>query len=77
MAIIGWIVSVMTLLGGLALWQQPLFAHADRVAMMLFGMALLSFPPFWTDAPLGLSRKPRIAACLALLLSLPLVLLRP
>lgn len=77
MAIIGWVISVMALLGGIALWQQPPFIHADRVAMLLLGMSLLSFPPFWTDAPLGLSRKPRVTACLALILSLPLVLLRP
>lgn len=77
MAIVGWIISTLALLGGLALWQQPLFVHADQVAMMLLGLALLSFPPFWMDAPFGLSRKPRLAAGLALILSLPLVLLRP
>jgi hypothetical protein len=77
MAIIGWIVSIATLLAGLALWQEPLFLHAEGVAGVLLAAAVFSFPPFWADAPLGLSARPRIACCLALVLALPLVLLRP
>lgn len=76
MGLVGWIVSIAALLGGLALWQDRPFAGALLVAGWLLAVAFLGFPPIWRDRPLGISPAQRIALCLALLLAMPLILLR-
>jgi hypothetical protein len=77
MAIIGWIISTMAFLGGLALRQDMPFFHNDQIANGLLAAAFLSFPPFWRDRPFGIGAKPRIVLCLAMLLSLPTILIQP
>lgn len=77
MALIGWIISAAALLCGLALRQDMPFSHAYEIANGLLFAAFLTCPAFWADAPFGITAKPRIMACLAMVLALPLVLLRP
>ncbi|MDX3908314.1 MAG: hypothetical protein QHC67_00630 [Sphingobium sp.] len=77
MALIGWIISIGALLGGLALRQDAPFPHADQIADGLLLAAFLACPSFWAEAPFGIGRKPRIMACLAMLLALPSILMRP
>lgn len=77
MAILGWIISFISLFAGLALYQQPVIAHADSVMKGLFLASFLSFPPIWRESPMGITRGQRISACLAMILSLPLVFMQP
>lgn len=75
MAFIGWIISVCAMLGGLALKQDLPIPHADQIANGLLFASFLACPPFWKDAPLGIGRKPRIMACVAMIFALPLAFL--
>lgn len=77
MALVGWIVCVVALLGGLALQQDMPFAHADIIAQGLLLAAFIACPAFWADAPFGITAKPRVAACIAMALAVPLVLMQP
>ncbi len=77
MALVGWIVCVVALLGGLALQQDMPFAHADIIAQGLLFAAFIACPAFWADAPFGITAKPRVAACIAMALAVPLILMRP
>jgi len=77
MALIGWIISICALLGGLALRQDMPFAHAEEIANGLLLAAFLACPGFWTDTPFGIGRKPRVMACLAMMLALPSILMQP
>jgi hypothetical protein len=75
MAILGWIVSLATFLGGLALCQGAPIPHAMEIAKGLLFAAFLTFPPLWAERPLGITAGQRIMACLAMLLMLPAILL--
>ncbi|PZU58205.1 MAG: hypothetical protein DI547_10650 [Sphingobium sp.] len=71
MAALGWILSFIALFGGLALRQDQPFAHAAAIAVMLFVIAFLAFPPVWADRPLGITKGQRITAAVAMLLAMP------
>lgn len=75
MAAIGWIFSLIALLGGLTLLQDMPMGGSPALAIALFLLALLACPLIWRELPLGVTRGQRIIAALALILSLPLVLL--
>lgn len=77
MALVGWIFSVIALLGGLALMQDMPFSSADMIGRGLLLAAFLLCPSLWADAPFGITAKPRIAACIAMMLALPSVLMQP
>ena len=77
MAFIGWIISVSALLGGLALRQDMPIPHSAQISDGLLLAAFLTCPSFWADAPFGITAKPRIMACVAMALALPVILLRP
>ncbi|CAN5381959.1 hypothetical protein BH10PSE12_BH10PSE12_34850 [soil metagenome] len=77
MAMIGWIISMAALLGGLALKQDMPVMHAQDLANGLLFAAFLSFPPIWSDRPMGITAKPRITLCLAMLLAVPAIMLQP
>lgn len=76
MAIIGWIISFAAFLGGLALRQDMPFFHDDQISDGLLVAAFLSFPPFWRGRPFGIGARPRVVLCLAMLLSLPAILIQ-
>ncbi|HEX7782853.1 MAG TPA: hypothetical protein VF509_08600 [Sphingobium sp.] len=75
MAIIGWIVSTAAFLAGLALRQDLPFLLDDRISNGLLFAAFLTFPPFWAGKPLGITAGQRIMACVAMLLTLPVLFL--
>jgi hypothetical protein len=77
MALVAWIISAFSFLGGLALQADMHGATADLLSKGLFAAAVLSCPLLWESwlARQLLSGKERAMACVALLLSLPLVLL--
>lgn len=74
MALLGWILSFICLLGGLALRQDLPIGGSVTVSNILIVFALLACPMIWRDLPLGVSRGQRIVAGLALVFALPLIL---
>ncbi|MGC4251288.1 MAG: hypothetical protein QM605_07440 [Sphingobium sp.] len=75
MAPVGWIISFVCLFTGLALRQDMPVGGSATLSMLLMAMALLACPMLWLGSPFGISRGQRIVAALAMLLSLPLILL--
>lgn len=76
MAILAWIISIATFLGGLAV-QADMSRHlAETIAPGLFAASFLACPVLWKMPPLDdlLDGRQRAMACVALLLALPLVL---
>ncbi|MGV3769466.1 MAG: hypothetical protein ACO1NM_05505 [Sphingobium phenoxybenzoativorans] len=73
MAILGWIISIVAFLAGLALRQDLPFLYDDRISNGLLFAAFLAFPPLWAEKPLGITATPRIMACVAMLLALPML----
>jgi hypothetical protein len=73
-ALIGWIVSFVTLFGGLALWQDMPLDGSSVLANGLFLLAALSCPLLWREKPLGITFSQRIFLAMAVLCSLPLLL---
>lgn len=74
MAMIGWTLSFLCMLGGLALRQDVPFGGSTSISNILIIFALLCCPAVWRDLPLGVSRKQRIVAGLALVFALPIIL---
>ena len=74
MALLGWILSFICLLAGLALRQDLPIGGSVTVSNILIIFALLACPMIWRDLPLGVSRGQRIVAGLALVFALPLIL---
>lgn len=76
MAILAWIISIATFLGGLAVQADMSRALSDTIAPGLFTASFLACPVLWKMPPLDelLDGRQRAMACLALLLALPLVL---
>lgn len=75
MALVGWIIGLAAFLGGLALRMDLGVPQAVLISKGLLAIAFLACPMIWRDTPLGISRGQRISAGLAMVLSLPLVLL--
>jgi hypothetical protein len=77
MTAIAWIISALSFLGGLAVQADMHGAQADMLAKGLFAASVFSCPVIWDNAMAKqlLTGKERAMACLALMLSLPLVLL--
>lgn len=74
MAAIGWIFSLIALLGGLTLLQDMPVDGSPALAIALFLLALLACPLLWRELPLGVTRGQRIIAALALVFALPIIL---
>lgn len=76
MAILAWIISIATFLGGLAVQADMARPLADTIAPGLFAASFLACPVLWKMPPLDdlLDGRQRAMACVALLLALPLVL---
>lgn len=77
MALIGWIISIASLLGGLAMRQDMPIPNSYQISNGLLLAAFLACPSFWVDAPFGITAKPRIMACMAMALALPAMLFHP
>lgn len=77
MAILAWIISIGAFLGGFAALTDLAPTQAGLIAPGLFVMSALTCPPIWETslASALLDSKQRIAACIALVLALPLALL--
>ena len=75
MALIGWFLSFVALLGALALRQDMPVGGSFDLSNILFLLALLACPMLWRGKPLGISRAQRVVTALILLFCLPLVLL--
>lgn len=76
MGILAWIVCVATFLGGLSVQTDFARALGEPLSQGLFLASFLACPLLWKFPPLCdmLSGKQRAAACAALLLALPLLL---
>ena len=74
MALVGWMLSFMTLFAALALRQDMPVDGSAILSNMLALLSLLACPLIWRDKPFGISRGPRIVTALVLLFSLPLLL---
>jgi hypothetical protein len=74
-ALVGWILSFISLFGALALRQDLPIGGSDTISNLLIALAVLSCPMIWRERPLGISRGQRIVAGLALACALPLILL--
>ena len=77
MSALAWIVCVATFLGGLAAQTDFARALAEPLSNGLFAASFFACPFLWKMPPLSdmLSGKQRAAACIALLLALPLLLI--
>lgn len=77
MTAIAWIMSALCFLAGLSVQADMHGAQADMLAKGLFAASLFSCPVIWDNemAKQLLTGKERAMACVALILSLPLVLL--
>jgi hypothetical protein len=75
MALVGWILSFICLLAGLALRQDLPIGGSVTISNILIVFALLACPMIWRDLPIGVSRGQRIVAGLALVFALPIILL--
>lgn len=77
MALLAWIISITAFLGGFAARMDLPLVRAETVSTGLFAISALACPLLWearfTSALLN--GRQRVAACLALVLALPLVLL--
>lgn len=76
MGALAWIVCIATFLGGVSAQNDLPRALGDILSNGLFAASFLACPVLWKFPPLSdlLTGKQRAAACLALLLALPLVL---
>ncbi len=74
MALLGWILSFICLLAGLALRQDMPIGGSVTLSNLCIVFALLSCPMIWRDLPLGVSRGQRIVTGLALVVALPIIL---
>lgn len=77
MTALAWIVCIGTFLGGFAV-EMDLSRHlGEQLQTGLFAASFIACPALWKMPPLSdwLDGKQRAMACLALLLSLPLVLM--
>ncbi|WP_093019081.1 hypothetical protein [Sphingobium sp. YR768] len=74
MALVGWILSFIALLAGLALRQDMPIGGSVTISNLLIIFALLTCPMIWRDLPLGVSRGQRIVTGLALVFALPIIL---
>lgn len=76
MAALGWIISIATFMGGLAAFRDLAAPFAGHLALVLLTASLLTCPLLWRHDIMAnwLSGRMRAMACLALLLSLPLIL---
>ena len=76
---LAWIICIGTLLGGLATQMDLPRMLGDTISTGLFVASFFSCPALWRLYPLSdfLSGKQRAAACIALMLALPLVLVGP
>ncbi|MET0249129.1 MAG: hypothetical protein ABW164_05320 [Sphingobium sp.] len=75
MAMLGWIIGFLSLLGGLAMRQDMPIGGSGALSTMLFLLAVLACPMIWRQNPLGISRGQRITAALILFCCLPSLLL--
>jgi hypothetical protein len=77
MALLAWIISIGTFLGGLAVQADMRVPPSGIIAGGLFVASVLSCPILWENwvASAMLSGKERMMGCVALMLALPLVLL--
>lgn len=75
MAMLGWIIGFMALLGGLALRQDMPMGGSTALSTMLIALAVIACPAIWLHNPFGVSRGQRITAALILLCCLPALLL--
>ncbi len=76
---LAWIICISTFLGGLAAQMDLPRMLGDTISTGLFVASFFSCPALWRLYPLTdfLSGKQRAAACIALMLALPLVLVGP
>lgn len=77
MAALGWILSIGTFLGGLAVLHDLRAPLAGHLALLLLLASLLTCPLPWRHPLMAglLAGRMRAMACLAMLLALPLILL--
>ena len=75
MGLLGWIIALACLLGGLALRQDMPPDGSAMLSSLLLGLAILACPMLWQGSAPALSRGQRIAAGMALLLTMPMILL--
>ncbi|MEO8722067.1 MAG: hypothetical protein ABI395_00875 [Sphingobium sp.] len=77
MTALAWIISALSFMGGLAIQSDMHGVTADLLAKGLFAGAVLSCPLIWESwlARQLLSGKERVMGCVALVLSLPIILL--
>jgi len=76
-ALVGWILAFICLLGGLALRQDMPIGGSATLSTLLLLLALLACPALWRSLPRAPSRGQRIVLALILILSTPLLLLPP
>jgi|GEM_PF-476401 len=77
MTALAWIISIGCFLGGFAAQSDLPRALVEPISAGLFTASFIACPALWKMPPLSdlLNGKQRAMACLALLLSLPLVLM--
>lgn len=76
MGALAWIICIGSFLGGLAAQMDLSRALGDTLSTGLFTASFFACPFLWKFYPLSdfMSGKMRAAACIALMLALPLVL---
>jgi len=77
MAALAWIICIGTFLGGFAAGTDLSCHLGEQLQIGLFAASFFACPALWKMPPLSdlLNGKQRAMACVALLLSLPLVLM--
>lgn len=75
MAMLGWIIGFIALLGGLALRQDMPVGGSTNLSNLLMLLAIIACPMIWRQNPLGISRGQRIAAALILFCCVPMLML--
>ncbi|MGE4430046.1 MAG: hypothetical protein AB7E05_04790 [Sphingobium sp.] len=77
MAALSWIICIATSIGSLAAFNDLAAPFAGHLGLLLLTASLLTCPLFWRHEVMAnwLNGRMRAMACLALLLSLPLILL--
>ncbi|MCB2015469.1 MAG: hypothetical protein R3E11_11950 [Sphingobium sp.] len=77
MAALAWIICIGTFLGGVTAQNDLPRALGETLSTGLFAASFFACPAVWKIPPLSdlLNGKQRAAACIALLLSVPLVLM--
>lgn len=82
MRALAWMFTIIAFFGGLGLYVDSAFVHADLIGMTLIAASALLCPMLWSGdgavlGLLGLSGRQRLAGCLALAIAVPVVVFFP